>query len=175
MRLWAEERRSGTIELLMTLPTTTFAAVLGKFLAAWIFAGIALALTFPLWLAVNYLGQPDNGVIALSYLGSWAMAGCFIAIGACMSALTKNQVIAFVLGAAACFLFLMSGVDLVLAAFRPWAPQLVVDTVASFSFITHFSELMKGSVSAATVLFFGSLAAFCLVVNTLLADLKKAA
>jgi ABC-2 type transport system permease protein len=175
MRLWAEERRSGTIELLMTLPTTTFAAVLGKFLAAWIFAGIALALTFPLWLAVNYLGQPDNGVIALSYLGSWAMAGAFIAIGACMSALTKNQVIAFVLGAAACFLFLMSGVDLVLAAFRPWAPQLVVDTVASFSFITHFSELMKGSVSLATVLFFGSLIAFCLVVNTLLADLKKAA
>jgi ABC-2 type transport system permease protein len=175
MRLWAEERRTGTIELLMTLPTTTFAAVLGKFLAAWIFAGIALALTFPLWLAVNYLGQPDNGVIALSYLGSWAMAGAFIAIGACMSALTKNQVIAFVLGAAACFLFLMSGVDLVLAAFRPWAPQLVVDTVASFSFITHFSELMKGSVSLATVLFFGSLIVFCLVVNTLLADLKKAA
>jgi ABC-2 type transport system permease protein len=175
MRLWAEERRSGTIELLMTLPTTTFAAVLGKFLAAWIFAGIALVLTFPLWLAVNYLGQPDNGVIALSYLGSWAMAGCFIAIGACTSALSKNQVIAFVLAAAACFLFLMSGVDLVLAAFRPWAPQLVVDTVASFSFITHFSELMKGSVSLATVLFFGSLIAFCLVVNTLLADLKKAA
>jgi ABC-2 type transport system permease protein len=92
-----------------------------------------------------------------------------------MSALTKNQVIAFVLGAAACFLFLMSGVDLVLAAFRPWAPQLVVDTVASFSFITHFSELMKGTVSLATLLFFGSLIAFCLVVNTLLADLKKAA
>jgi ABC-2 type transport system permease protein len=175
MRLWAEERRTGTIELLMTLPTTTFAAVLGKFLAAWIFAGIALALTFPLWLAVNYLGQPDNGVIALSYLGSWAMAGAFIAIGACMSALSKNQVIAFVLAAAACFLFLMSGVDLVLAAFRPWAPQLVVDTVASFSFITHFSELMKGSVSLATVLFFGSLIAFCLVANTLLIDLKKAA
>jgi ABC-2 type transport system permease protein len=175
MRLWAEERRSGTIELLMTLPATTFAAVLGKFLAAWIFAGIALALTFPLWIAVNYLGEPDNGVIALSYLGSWAMAGAFIAIGACMSALSRNQVIAFVLAAAACFLFLMSGVDLVLAAFRPWAPQLVVDTVASFSFITHFGELMKGVVSLATVLFFASLIALCLVANTLLVDLKKAA
>jgi ABC-2 type transport system permease protein len=175
MRLWAEERRSGTIELLMTLPTTTFSAVLGKFLAAWIFAGIALVLTFPLWLLVNYLGEPDNGVILLSYLGSWAMAGAFIAIGACMSAVTKNQVIAFVLGAAACFLFLMSGVDLVLAAFRPWAPQLVVDTVASFSLITHFAELMKGVVSLATVLFFASLIALCLVANTLLADLKKAA
>jgi ABC-2 type transport system permease protein len=175
MRLWAEERRTGTIELLMTLPTTSFAAVLGKFLAAWIFAGIALVLTFPLWLAVNYLGEPDNGVIALSYLGSWVMAGAFIAIGACMSALSKNQVIAFVLAAAACFLFLMSGVDLVLAAFRPWAPQLVVDTVASFSFITHFAELMKGVVSLATVLFFASLVALCLVANTLLVDLKKAA
>jgi ABC-2 type transport system permease protein len=103
------------------------------------------------------------------------MAGAFIAIGACMSAVTKNQVIAFVLGAAACFLFLMSGVDLVLAAFRPWAPQLVVDTVASFSFITQFGELMKGVVSLASLLFFASLISLCLVVNTLLADLKKAA
>ena len=134
-----------------------------------------LVLTFPLWIAVNYLGEPDNGVIALSYLGSWVMAGAFIAIGACMSALSKNQVIAFVLAAAACLLFLMSGVDLVLAAFRPWAPQLVVDTVASFSFITHFAELMKGVVSLATVLFFASLVALCLVANTLLVDLKKAA
>ena len=175
MRLWAEERRTGTIELLMTLPTTTFAAVLGKFLAAWIFAGIALLLTFPLWVTVNYLGDPDNGVIALSYLGSWLMAGAFIAIGACMSALSKNQVIAFVLAAAACFLFLMSGVDLVLAAFQPWAPQLLVDTVASFSFITHFAQLMKGTLSLATLLFFASLIVLCLVVNTLLADLKKAA
>lgn len=175
MRLWAEERRSGTIELLMTLPTTTFAVVLGKFLAAWLFAGIALALTFPLWLTVNYLGEPDNGVIALSYLGSWLMAGAFIAIGACVSAVTKNQVIAFVLGAAACFLFLMSGVDLVLAAFRPWAPPLVVDTVAGFSFVTHFGQLTRGTASLATLLFFASLVALCLVVNTLLADLRKAA
>jgi ABC-2 type transport system permease protein len=175
MRLWAEERRTGTIELLMTLPTTTFAAVLGKFLAAWLFAGIALALTFPIWLTVNWLGDPDNGVILVSYLGSWVMAGAFIAIGACVSALTKNQVIAFVVGAAVSFLFLMSGVDLVLAAFRPWAPPLVVDTVASFSFLTHFGELMKGVVDAATLLFFASLIVICLVVNTLLVDLEKAA
>ena len=100
MRLWAEERRTGTIELLMTLPTTTFAAVLGKFLAAWAFAAIALLLTFPMWLTVNWLGEPDNGVILASYLGSWVMAGAFIAIGACVSAMTKNQVIAFVVAAA---------------------------------------------------------------------------
>ncbi|MEK0085606.1 ABC transporter permease subunit [Benzoatithermus flavus] len=175
MRLWAEERRSGTIELLMTLPTTTFSAVLGKFLAAWVFAGIALLLTFPIWLTVNWLGDPDNGVILVSYLGSWLMAGAFIAIGACMSALTKNQVIAFVVGAAACFLFLMSGMDLVLAAFRPWAPPVVVDTVASFSFITHFGQLMKGVIDLATLLFFVSLIVICLLINTLLVDLKKAA
>lgn len=175
MRLWAEERRSGTIELLMTLPTTTFAAVLGKFLAAWVFAGIALLLTFPMWLIVNYLGQPDNGAILVSYLGSWLMAGAFIAIGACTSALTKNQVIAFVLAAAFCFLFLMSGLDLVLAAFRPWASPLVVDTVASFSFLTHFSQLTKGVIDLATLVFFGSLILVCLVVNTLIVDLEKAA
>ncbi len=175
MRLWAEERRSGTIELLMTLPTTTFAAVLGKFLAAWAFAGIALLLTFPMWLTVNWLGDPDNGVILVSYLGSWVMAGAFIAIGACASAMTKNQVIAFVVGAAACFLFLMSGVDLVLAAFRPWAAPLVVDTVASFSFLSHFGQLMKGVIDLSTVMFFGSLILVCLILNTLLVDLKKAA
>jgi ABC-2 type transport system permease protein len=175
MRLWAEERRSGTIELLMTLPTTTFAAVLGKFLAAWVFAGIALLLTFPIWLIVNYLGQPDNGAILVSYLGSWLMAGAFIAIGACTSALTKNQVIAFVVAAAACFLFLMSGLDLVLAAFRPWASPLVVDTVASFSFLSHFGQLTKGVIDLATLLFFGSLIVVCLLINTLLVDLEKAA
>jgi ABC-2 type transport system permease protein len=175
MRLWAEERRSGTIELLMTLPVTSFQAVLGKFLAAWVFAGIALALTFPIWLTVNYLGQPDNGVILMGYLGSWLMAGAFIALGACMSALTRNQVIAFVLGAAACFVFLMSGMDLVLAAFRPWASPLAIDVIASFSFITQFGQMMKGVLDLASVLFFASLIVLCLIVNALLVDLEKAA
>lgn len=175
MRLWAEERRSGTIELLLTLPASTFEIVLGKFLAAWLFTGIALALTFPMWIMVNYLGEPDNGVILASYLGSWAIAGCFIAIGSCASALTKNQVIAFVLGAAICFLFLMSGVELVLAAFRAWAPPVVTDIVASFSLITHFNELMKGVISAATAVYLGTLVVACLIVNTLLVELKKAA
>ena len=174
MRLWAEERRSGTIELLMTLPVTTFQIVLAKFLAAWIFAGIALVLTFPIWLVVNYLGAPDNGVILSSYVGSWFMAGAFIALGGCMSALTKNQVIAFVLGATVCFLFLMSGMEIVLAALRGWAPRLVVETVASFSFLTHFDEVTKGVISARTAVFFGSLVAACLVINTLLAEREKA-
>ena len=175
MRLWSEERRSGTIELLMTLPVTTFQAVLAKFLAAWIFAGIALALTFPIWLTANYLGNPDNGVILASYLGSWLMAGAFIALGSCMSALTTNQVIAFVLGAALCFVFLMSGVEIVLSAFRGWAPQLLIDTLASFSFITQFGEISKGVLPLTAMIFFTSLIVVCLIINTILADLKKTA
>src|SRR5436305_2593225 len=118
MRLWAEERKSGTIELFLTLPISMMAAVLGKFLAAWAFAGIALALTFPFWLTVNYLGTPDNGVILASYIGSFLMAGGFLAIGACLSALTKNQVIAFVVTAAVCFLFTVSGSSVVLGFFQ---------------------------------------------------------
>jgi ABC-2 type transport system permease protein len=174
MRLWAEERRSGTIELLMTLPITPIEAVLGKFLAAWAFTTIALALTFPMWLTVNFLGQPDNGVIVASYIGSWLMAGAFLALSACISALTKNQVIAFVVGAAASFLFLMSGLDLVLDAFRAWAPGYLVDLVASLSFLTHFASVAKGVISLPTVVFLVSLMLLCLFINTQVIEIEKA-
>ena len=113
MRLWAEERKSGTIELLMTMPMSTTAAVLGKFLAAWLFVAVALALTFPLWITVNILGEPDNGVILAGYLGSLLMAGAFLAIGSCLSAITRNQVVAFILAAAVSFLLCMAGLELV--------------------------------------------------------------
>ncbi len=122
MRLWAEERKSGTIELLLTLPVTMWQAVLGKFLAAWVFLGIALALTFPMWLTVAYLGAPDHGVIVASYIGSWLMAGAYLSVGACISALTKNQVIAFVATLVVCLLFTLAGFPLVLDAFSGWAP-----------------------------------------------------
>jgi ABC-2 type transport system permease protein len=174
MRLWAEERRSGTIELLMTLPITPIEAVLGKFLAAWAFTTIALALTFPMWLTVNFLGQPDNGVIVASYVGSWLMAGAFLALSACISALTKNQVIAFVVGAAASFLFLMSGLDLVLDAFRSWAPGYLVDLVASLSFLTHFGSVAKGVIGLPTVVFLVSLILLCLFINTQVIEIEKA-
>jgi ABC-2 type transport system permease protein len=174
MRLWAEERRSGTIELLMTLPITPIEAVLGKFLAAWAFTTIALALTFPMWLTVNFLGQPDNGVIVATYIGSWLMAGAFLALSACISALTKNQVIAFVVGAAASFLFLMSGLDLVLDAFRGWAPGYLVDLVASLSFLTHFGSVAKGVIGLPTVVFLVSLMLLCLFVNTQVIEIEKA-
>ena len=174
MRLWAEERKTGTIENLMTLPVSTCEAVLGKYLAAWAFCGIALALTFPIWITVNLLGDPDNGVIVASYFGSFLMAGAFLAIGSCMSAMTKNQVIAFVIAATACFLFTMSGLDLVLNFFRGWAPDWLVDTIASLSFLTHFNAVTQGLIEARDLIFFISLIAFWLFANVVIVDLKRA-
>lgn len=175
MRLWAEERNSGTIELLMTLPLSTTDAVIGKFLAAWAFTGIALALTFPMWITVNVLGTPDNGVILTSYAGSLFMAGAFLAIGSCLSALTKSQVIAFIVAATVCFLFTMSGLDLVLNFFRGWAPDVLVETIASFSFLTHFQAVTNGVIDLRDIIFFFSLIAFWLFANVIVVDLKKSA
>jgi ABC-2 type transport system permease protein len=174
MRLWAEERRLGTIELLMTLPVTLGQAVLGKFLAAWAFAGIALALTFPVWITVNYLGSPDNSAILAGYVGSFLMAGGFLAIGSCISAVTKNQVIAFVISVVVCFLFLLAGFQTVQDFFSAWAPEVVTETIASFSFFTHFEAISKGVIDARDLVFFGSLIAFFLFANALILDAKKA-
>lgn len=175
MRLWAEERKTGTIENLMTLPISTSEAVLGKFVAAWLFCGIALTLTFPVWITVNILGNPDNGVIVASYLGSFLMAGAFMAIGSCMSALSKNQVIAFIIAATACFLFTMSGLDLVLNFFRGWSPEWLVATIASMSFLTHFNAVTQGVIELRDLVFFVSLITFWLFANIVIVDLRKAA
>ena len=153
MRLWAEERKSGSVELLMTLPITPWQAVLGKFLAAWAFTGIALALTFPIWITVNYLGEPDNGAILTGYIGSLLMAGGFLAIGACLSATTSNQVIAFVFSVVVCFGFLLSGFPMVLDVFSGWAPQVLVDGIASLSFLTHFSNISRGVIDFRDLVF----------------------
>lgn len=174
MRLWAEERKQGTLELLLTLPIPMAASVIGKFLAAWAFAGIALALTFPMWITVNYLGDPDNGVIAAAYLGSLLMAGGFLAIGSAVSALTKNQVIAFVVTVVICFAFLISGFPPVMDFITGWAPQAVVDAVASFSFLTHFDAISKGVIDLRDLLFFSTLIALCLFATAAIVDLKKA-
>lgn len=174
MRLWAEEQKSGTIELLMTLPIPVTAAVIGKFLAAWAFAGIALILTFPMWLTVNYLGSPDNGVILASYFGSWLMAGGYLAIGSCLSALTNNQVIAFVLTVVVCFLFTISGHDIVLDFFQLWAPTAIINVVSSFSFLTHFSAIMTGVIDFRDLMFFGTLIALFLFINVIVIDQKRA-
>lgn len=173
MRLWAEERRSGTIELLFTLPVTMTQAVLGKFLAAWAFTAISLSLTFPMWITVNYLGEADNGVILAGYIGSWLMAGAFLAIGACASAITRNQVIAFVLSAAVCLAFVMSGFPLVLQFFSGWAPQELVQVISSFSFLSHFNSIAKGVIDLRDLIFFVSLIAFWLFANAVLIEWNK--
>ncbi len=173
MRLWAEERKSGTIELFLTLPISITEAVLGKFTAAWAFTGIALALTFPIWITVNLLGNPDNGVILAGYIGSLLMAGGFLAIGAAVSAATKNQVIAFVVSAALCFLFTVSGSPIVLNFFSGWAPQAIVDVVSSFSFVSHFNAITRGVIDGRDIVYFGTLIAVFLFANAAIVDLKK--
>ncbi len=174
MRLWAEERKSGTIELLMTLPVSRSDMVLGKFLAAWVFVGIALLLTFPIIITVNYLGNPDNGAIFTGYLGSWLLAGGYLAIGSCMSALTKNQVIAFILSVVACFVFIVSGFPLVLDVFTGWAPQWLLDAIASLSFLIRFDAISKGVLDLRDLLYFVSLIAAWLLATAIVIDLKKA-
>jgi ABC-2 type transport system permease protein len=173
MRLWAEERRTGTMELLLTLPVPVWATVAGKYLAAWAFTGVALLLTFPIWLTVNYLGNPDNGVILASYIGSFLVAGGYLAIGACISASTGNQVIAFVVSVVVCFLFTISGAPLVLDVFRSWAPLALVNAVSSFSFLTHFTAISAGVIDLRDVIFFFSLIALFLTANVVIIDLKK--
>lgn len=174
MRTWSEERKNGSIELLMTLPISAFQAMMGKFLAAWTVLGLSLALTFPLWLTVNYLGDPDNGVILAAYLGSWLMSGAFLAIGMCMSALTKNQVVAFILAVVVCFLFVVSGSGIVLDAFKGWAPAMLLDTIASFSFLTHFESMAKGVIALNDVGYFFILMAVWLYGGLVIIEQKKA-
>jgi ABC-2 type transport system permease protein len=173
MRLWAEERKTGTVELLLALPISTAAAVIGKYVAALIFIAIALALTFPLWITVNFLGDPDNGVILAAYIGSLIMAGAFLAIGACISATTKNQVIAFIIAAMVCFLFLMSGVEMVLSIFAGWAPAFLIEAIQSMSFLTHFNKIIRGVIDLRDIIFFGSVIGVFLYANAAVVELRK--
>lgn len=173
MRLWSEERKQGTIELLLTLPISLGAVVLAKFLAAWAFTGIALALTFPIWITVNYLGEPDNGAIVAAYLGSLLMSGGFLAIGSLISATTRNQVIAFVITVVVCFAFLLSGFPPVLNFFSGWAPRPVVEIISEFSFLTRFDAISKGVIDARDLLYFGTLIAGCLFGTGIIIQARK--
>ncbi|MFL2553593.1 MAG: ABC transporter permease subunit [Candidatus Rariloculaceae bacterium] len=173
MRLWAEERKSGSIELLMTLPVDLWQAVVGKFLAAWAFTGLALVLTFPIWITVNYLGDPDNGAVVAAYIGSLLMAGGFLAVGSCISATTKNQVIAFILAVVACFLLLLAGFPLVLDMFSAWAPQMLIDAIASLSFLTHFTSISKGVIDLRDLVYFALLISVMLYANAIVLQIKK--
>lgn len=174
MRLWAEERKSGSVELLMTLPLNPWQAVAGKFLAAWVFTALAIALTFPIWLTVNYLGNPDNGAILAAYLGSTLMAGGYLAVGSCISATTKNQVVAFIISVVACLVLLLAGFPLVLDVFSAWAPRSLVDAIASLSFLTHYESISKGVIDLRDITYFVLLIGTCLYANTLVLGMKKA-
>lgn len=175
MRLWAEERKSGTIELLLTLPMRLSSVVIGKFLAAWAFTGVALVLTFPIWISVNYLGQPDNGVILAGYLGSFLMAGAYLAVGAAISATTKNQVVAFVISVAVCFLFIASGLPIVLDFFEGWAGPTLLKTIAGFSFLQRFEGVREGVIELRDFIYFASFIGFWLFMNMVIVDAKREA
>jgi ABC-2 type transport system permease protein len=173
MRLWAEERRSGSIELLLTQPVTLWQAVLGKFLAAWLFIGIALALTFPAWVTVNVLGDPDNGAIFAAYLGCFFVAAGFLAVGSFTSSITRNQLIAFLLAAAVCVVLLMAGFPAVINLVQRWAPAWLVDGVASLSFLTHFENITKGVLDLRDVLYYALVTVFFLLASTVVLESRK--
>lgn len=174
MRLWSDERKTGTIELLLTLPVSPTQAVLAKFFAAWAFAAIALALTFPIWLSVNYLGDPDNGVIIAGYVGSLVMAGAFLAIGSCFSTVSKNQVIAFVLAVIVSLAFTVAGTPLVLEFVSGWAPRAVIDVVAGLSFLSNFDAISKGVLDLVNLIYFLSVMALFLFLNIVFVNTLKA-
>jgi ABC-2 type transport system permease protein len=173
MRMWAEERRSGTIELLLTLPISSWQAVVGKFLAAWAFTTIALALTFPFIITVNYLGSPDNGVIACGYFGALLLAGAFLSVGAAVSAATKNQVIAFVLAVAVCFLVVVSGTQLVTDFLSRNAPDLA-EFARRFSAADRYQSFSRGVIEARDMVYFTSFIAFFLFLNTVVVNHTRA-
>ena len=173
MRLWAEERKTGTAELLLTLPISIPEAVIGKFLAAWAFTAVALALTFPIWISVNILGNPDNGVIASGYVGALIVAGAFLSVGSAMSAVTKNQVIAFVLGLAVCFLFAMASYSVVTDFLSQNIPTLAA-IARRIAVIDRFHDFTRGVVSLRDLVFFASFIGFWLFVTAVLVERNKA-
>jgi ABC-2 type transport system permease protein len=174
MPLWAEEQRSGTIELLLSLPISSTQAMAGKFLAAWLFIGVALALTFPVWITVNYLGHPDNGVILAGYLGSWLMAGGFLAIGICMSAATNSQIVAFLLTASVCFLLLLAGQPQVLDFFQDSISPRVLGAISYLSITRHSEAIARGVLDFRDVVYFVASILGWLTAGVLLLDLKRA-
>ena len=170
MRLWSEEKRAGTIELLFTLPITTLEAVLGKFFAGWAFLALAILLSFPMALTTAYLGDPDWGVIASSYLGSILMAGSYLGVCSLTSALTKNQVISFVLSVVLCLVLVFLGLSIFSNALGAIFPVWLVDLIANFSFTTHFDAFTKGVIDPKDVVFFLSLIGFTLFLNVVVLE-----
>jgi len=174
MRMWSEERRLGTIELLLTMPITPWQAILGKFVASWIIIAIALALTFPIVITVNYLGHPDNGVILTSYIGSLLLAGAYLAVASMTSAMTRNQVVSFILSVVVCLFLILAGWPPVTNLITNWASQGVVETIAAFSVMTHFESLQNGVIDLRDILFFVSIMVFCLFTTSVIIRAHRA-
>jgi len=174
MRLWAEERRVGTIELLLTMPITAWQAIVGKFLASWLFLAVALVLTFPIVLTVNHLGSPDNGVIFAGYLGSWLMAGAYLAVSCITSAMTRTQVVSFIISVVICLFLILAGFQPVIDLLESWAKPWLVDTITSFSVITHFEAFQKGVLDSRDVIFFLSLIGFSLFTTSVILRTHRA-
>ena len=174
MRLWAEERRVGTIELLLTMPITAWQAIVGKFLASWLFLAVALVLTFPVVLTVNYLGSPDNGVILGGYIGSWLMAGVYLAVSCITSAMTRTQVVSFIISVVVCLFLILAGFAPVVNFLEHSAKPWLVDLVTSFSVITHFEGFQKGVLDSRDVLFFLSMIVFSLFATSVILRTHRA-
>ena len=174
MRMWSEERRLGTIELLLTMPITPWQAIVGKFLASWLVLALALALTFPIVLTVNYLGNPDNGVILASYVGSLLLSGAYLSISAMTSAMTRNQVVSFILSVVICLFLILAGWPPVTNLLTQWASAWLVDTIAAFSVMTHFESIQKGVIDSRDVLFFLSVIGFCLFTTSVIIRAHRA-
>ena len=175
MRLWAEERRLGTIELVMTFPVTVTEVIAGKFLAAWAFIGIALFLTFPMVLSVAYLGNPDLGPIFCGYAGSFLLAGAFLSVGIMTSALTRSQVVSFILAVVACLFFILAGYPPVIGALSGWAPLWVIDTVSGLSFLSHFNSIGRGVVELKDLVYYASVIFFMLTANGIVLQNRQGA
>jgi ABC-2 type transport system permease protein len=173
MRLWAEERRAGTAELLLTFPIRLGTAVAAKFLAAWTFIGLSLALTFPMVWTVNFLGNPDPGPIVTGYLGSFLMAGAYLAITSCTSALTKNQVISFILSVIICLILVLLGWGVLSDALTSIFPVWLADLVTQFSFTTHFEAIRRGVIDIRDLVFFLSIIVFMLLLNIQILDSQR--
>jgi ABC-2 type transport system permease protein len=162
MRLWSEERRLGTIELLLTMPVASWQAILGKFVASWLFLAIALALTFPMIVTVNWLGDPDNGVVASGYIGALLLAGAYLALSSMTSAMTRNQVIAFIVAVVLCLMLILVGFSPVTDMLARWASPRVVESVARFSVLTHYDGFQRGVIDTRDLAYFLSVMAFSL-------------
>ena len=175
MRLWAEERRMGTIELILTFPVSVSEAVIGKFLAAWIFLGISLLLTFPMVLTVSYLGAPDMGPIFCGYIGSFLMAGAFLSVGSMTSSLTRSQIISFILAVVICLFFILAGYPPIVSFLSGWAPKWFIDIISGFSFMSHFFALSKGIIDLRDVLYYTSIIFFMLYATSVVIQNKRTA